>query len=320
MTRAQRTLTTATLALAVLATATPAQVPPPSVRAPVPATAPDPAPPQAVDGEVQLNADLVLVSAVVTKGGGQPLRDLKVSDFTVLDNGRPQPVAFFGDEELPLDVVFLFDASQSVQFRRKFQREALGAFLRTLLRPNDSAAVVWFNEGIHIEQDFTAQPGALLAALDRIPQGGATALYAAIGAASGRLATRPGHRAIVVLSDGRDTFSDLRLEGALELAQRAGAVIYAVNTSYAGWAVTPQYRRNDPLEFLAEQTGGEVYYTANADDVESALSRLSGLLRERYMLGFYPTNVNTGGAYHRLEIQVNRKDATVETRRGYFAR
>jgi Ca-activated chloride channel family protein len=238
----------------------------------------------------------------------------------VLDEGVPQEVAFFGDEELPLDVVFLFDASQSVRFRQQFQREALSAFLRTLLRPDDSAAVIWFSNRVRVEQDFTSHAGLLMSAIDRIPSGGATALYAALAAASERVGARRGRRAIVVLSDGRDTFSDLRLEGALELAQRADAVVYAVNTSYARWAVTPEFRRNDPLEYLASETGGEVYYTAHPDDVEQALSRLSGRLRERYMLGFYPTHAGEAGRFHRITVRVARKDARVEARSGYYAR
>lgn len=289
------------------------------VPAPLPPDPPDDAP---SDSVVELNSDLVLVTAVVSKGGdgNKLVRNLRPGDFTVLDDGVPQPLAFFGDESIPLDVVFLVDASQSVRIRQQFQREALGAFLRTLLRPGDRAAVLWFNNTVHVEQDFTSDPGALLGAMNRIPSGGATSLYQAIAAASDRLATCRGRRAVVVLSDGRDTFSDLRLENALECAQRADAVVYGVNTSFARWAVTPEFRRNDPLEYLATETGGEVYYTAQANDVEDALSRLSGRLRERYTLGFYPSASGQKGRYHRITVKVGQKNARVDARSGYYAR
>lgn len=314
--RDRRRLVGACLLLLLLTAFVPAQVPAPG----------PPAPPQdplqSGGEELELNADLVLVSAVVTKASnsGKLIRNLTASDFTILDNGVPQEVAFFGDETTPLDVIFLFDASDSTQFRQQFQREALSTFLRTLLRPNDSAAVYWFTNQVHVEQDFTSDPRALLSAISRIPSGGATALYAGIGVASGKIAARAGRRAIVVLSDGRDTFSSIRLDEALQLAQRADAVIFGVNPSFAKWGVTPEYKANDPLEYLASETGGEVYYTAKPDDVEDVLSRLSGRLRERYVLGFYPTAQDAKGSFHRLTVRVNRKNTRVESRTGYFSR
>lgn len=273
------------------------------------------------DDTVELNSDLVLVSAVVTKFDNTEklIRNLKPTDFQILDDGVPQQIEFFGDENLALDVVFLVDASDSIKFREKFQREALGAFLRTVVRPVDRAAVFWFNESLHVEQDFTSQPGLLLSAIERIPNGGATALYSALTVAADRVATRSGRRTIVILSDGRDTFSTVRLDQALRKVQSVDAVIYAINTSYAGWAVTNEFRKNDPLEFLAAETGGEVFYSATEDDIEKTLSLLAGRLRERYVLGFYPSG-RSDGKFHRLTVTVTRKGSRIFARSGYYAR
>jgi VWFA-related protein len=293
----------------------------------VPAPPPPPLPPSPQQeepaGDVQLAADLVLVSAAVAKAGDDDklVRNLTAADFTVLDEGEPQEVAFFGDDATtPLDVVFLFDASDSMRFREQFQREALSTFLRSILRPNDRGAVTWFSNAVRVEQDFTAEPTLLLSAIDRIPSGGATALYSAIVDASSRIARRPGRRAIVVLSDGRDTFSNLRLEDALASAQRADATIYGINTSFPAWAATPEHRRDDPLEYLASETGGQVYYSSDPDDVEDVLSRLTGRLRDRYVLGFYPTAARTNGRFRKLTVLVRKKNVVVEARRGYFSR
>ena len=292
----------------------------------VPAPPPAPAPPSRQEepaGDVELAADLVLVSAAVAKAGDDDrlVRNLTAADFSVLDEGEPQQIAFFGDDATtPLDVVFLFDASDSMRFREQFQREALSTFLRSILRPNDRGAVAWFSSAIRVEQDFTAEPNLLLAAIDRIPSGGATALYAAIVDASTRIARRPGRRAIVVLSDGRDTFSNARLEDALASAQRADATIYGINTSFPEWAATPEHRRDDPLEYLASETGGQVYYSSDPDDVEDVLSRLTGRLRDRYVLGFYPTAARTNGRFRKLTVVVRKKNVVVEARRGYYAR
>lgn len=284
-------------------------------------TSATPAPAPAED-DVELHADLVLVSAVVTTGGdgSDLIRGLKASDFSVFDEGVRQDISFFGDESLPLEIVFLVDASQSMQVHRAFQREAMGAFLRTLLRPTDHAAVYWFSDQVHVMQDFTDKSGSLLSALYMIPSGGATSLYSAIAASSNQLAKKTGRRAIVVLSDGRDTFSGIRLEDALRFAQSTDTAIYAINTSFARWAVTDEYKQNDPLEYLATETGGEVYYISNPDDVEGALSRLSGRLREQYVLGFYPNTARTSGVFRHLRIRLNGRDGQVIARTGYYAR
>lgn len=275
-----------------------------------------------VDADVQLAGDLVLVSAVVTKGpdSDRLIPNLKLNEFEILDDGVRQEIAFFGNENYPLDVIFLFDASQSVKFRQQFQREAVGAFLRNLIRRGDNAAVYWFASEVRLEQDFTPATGPLLAAIDRIPVGGATSLYSAVVAASRKMIGRSGRRAIVLLSDGRDTYSSVRLYDALRAAQMADVVVYAINTSYAGWAVTPQYKASDPLEYLTSQTGGEVFYSASSDDIEKVLSRLSGRLRDRYVLGFYPSVVADHGRFRRLTVRVPKREVYVMTRAGYFAR
>lgn len=278
--------------------------------------------PGSQDADLKLVTDLVLLSAVVTKGpdSDRMIPNLKLNEFEILDDGVRQEIAFFGNENYPLDVIFLFDASQSTKFRQQFQREAVAAFLRNLIRPKDNAAIYWFSNKVHVEQDFTALPGPLLAAIDRIPAGGATSLYSAVVAASNDMIVRSGRRAIVILSDGRDTFSSARLFDALKAAQIADVVIYGVNTSYAAWAVTPQRKANDPLEYLASQTGGEVFYSANEQDIEKVLSRLSGRLRDRYVLGFYPSAPGGEGRFRRLKVNVTKKDAYVMTRSGYYGR
>ena len=303
---------------------TPIPMPPPPPQAPdtVEPQVPEKVAEASQDADIRLATDLVLLSAVVTKGpdSDRVIPNLKLNEFEIFDDGVRQEIAFFGNENYPLDVIFLFDASQSITFRQQFQREAVSAFLRNLIRPTDSAAVYWFSSKVHVEQDFTSSSGRLLAAIDRIPVGGATTLYSAVVNASHDMAGRSGRRAIVVLSDGRDTFSNVRLYDALKAAQMADVVIYAVNTSYAAWAVTPQRKANDPLEYLASQTGGEVFYSATEQDIEKVLSRLSGRLRERYVLGFYPSVMGSEGRFRKLKVNVAKKDAYVMTRSGYFSR
>jgi len=297
---------------------------------PPPPQAPDTVEPQvsenaaeaAQDADIKLATDLVLLSAVVTKGpdSDRVIPNLKLNEFEIFDDGVRQEIAFFGNENYPLDVIFLFDASQSTKFRQQFQREAVSAFLRSLIRPTDNAAIYWFSNKVHVEQDFTSAQGPLLSAIYRIPAGGATSLYTAVVAASNDMIVRSGRRAIVILSDGRDTFSNSRLYDALKAAQIADVVIYGVNTSYAAWAVTPQRKANDPLEYLASQTGGEVFYSATEQDIDKVLSRLSVRLRERYVLGFYPSVMGGEGRFRKLKVNVAKKDAYVMTRSGYYSR
>jgi Ca-activated chloride channel family protein len=270
--------------------------------------------------ELKLTTDLVLVSAVVTEGphSDEAVKNLKASDFQVLDEGVPQQIEFFGDETLPLEVQFLFDASESLKFKQGFQREALASFLRGLLRPGDRGSVVWFSDRVHVEQDFTPHAEALVVATQRIPNGGPTALYEAVAQGADRMVASKGRRALVVLSDGRDTFSDTRLDQALKRAQAADVVIYGINTAFPSWSVTTEFRQNDPLEFLAAETGGEVFYAGQPEEVQTALALLSSRLRERYVLGFYPSG-KRNGRFRRLSVRVNRKNARVIARTGYYA-
>lgn len=306
----------------------PPPTPPETAEPQGPVTPPDaktstgPATEGSQDADIRLATDLVLLSAVVTKGpdSDRLIPNLKLNEFEIFDDGVRQEIAFFGNENYPLDVIFLFDASQSTKFRQQFQREAVSAFLRNLIRPTDNAAIYWFSNKVHVEQDFTSAQGPLLSAIYRIPSGGATSLYSAVVAASNDMIVRSGRRAIVILSDGRDTFSNSRLYDALKAAQIADVVIYGVNTSYAAWAVTPQRKANDPLEYLASQTGGEVFYSATEQDIDKVLSRLSVRLRERYVLGFYPSVMGGEGRFRKLKVNVAKKDAYVMTRSGYYGR
>jgi Ca-activated chloride channel family protein len=271
------------------------------------------------DGELHLSSDLVLVSAVVTKVGEEKsVRNLKMADFSVFDEGSPQQIEFFGDESLPLEVAFLVDASDSLKFKQQFQHSALGVFLQGLLRPGDSAAMLWFNDRTSVAQDFTSDAGKLLNSVDRIPSGGATALYDAIVEASRRMRGRSGRRALVIFSDGRDTFSSTRLEQSLKKAQAEDVVIFGVNSSFPAWSVTPEYQANDPLEFLASETGGEDFYPSDAEDVVKTLQLLSSSLRERYVLGFYPAGPRNG-RFRRISVSVAKKNVAVRARAGYYA-
>ena len=160
----------------------PPPTPPETAEPQGPVTPPDaktstgPATEGSQDADIRLATDLVLLSAVVTKGpdSDRLIPNLKLNEFEIFDDGVRQEIAFFGNENYPLDVIFLFDASQSTKFRQQFQREAVSAFLRNLIRPTDNAAIYWFSNKVHVEQDFTSAPGPLLSAIYRIPAGGAT--------------------------------------------------------------------------------------------------------------------------------------------------
>jgi Ca-activated chloride channel family protein len=133
------------------------------------------------------------------------------------------------------------------------------------------------------------------------------------------MASERGRRAIVIFSDGYDTFSNSRLETVLKRAQGADVTIYAINSSKPGWSVTEEFKRNDPLEFLSSETGGQVYYPADAKAVLKTLGILSTHLRERYVLGFYPSALARDGRFRRLTVSVAGKNAAVRARTGYYA-
>ena len=272
---------------------------------------------------IRKRVDEVNVVFTVTDKRDHFVKDLTQSDFRVVDDNKPANIEYFSHEtNLPLRVGLLIDASNSVRDRFKFEQEAAIEFLNQIIRPRyDKAFVIGFDTTPEVTQDFTDSTEQLSHGVRMLRAGGGTAMYDAIyfacrdkllGVDKGQIATR---RAIILLSDGEDNQSRVSREEAVEMAQRAEVIIYAISTNTSGIKL----RGDKVLEYFAEQTGGKAFFPFKIEDVANAFTEISDELRSQYAISYKPADFVANGKYRKIEIVAENKKYHVRARKGYYA-
>ncbi len=247
----------------------------------------------------------------VTDRHGHFISDLKRDDIKVLDDNKPTAISsFISQTDLPLRVGLLIDASSSIRDRFRFEQEAAIEFLNQIIRPrSDEAFVLGFDSVSEITQDFTDDTARLAHGVRMLRPGGGTALFDAIYEASKtKLATAratvPTRRAIILLSDGEDNQSRVTREQAIEMAQRAEVIVYAISTNISGIKT----RGDKVLERFAETTGGRVFFPTRLDDVTQAFTQIQDELRSQYALAYKPADFLADGRFHTIASSPAEKD------------
>jgi Ca-activated chloride channel family protein len=267
--------------------------------------------------------DEVNLLFIATDKHGKFVRDLAQSDFTILDDHKP-PQAIFNfrrETDLPLDLGLLIDVSGSVNSRFDFEQSAATSFLQHTIRAGfDRAFIVGFNSQSQMAQDFTDNVGLLSVGVHKLHDGGGTALYDAIYRISKEkfLKDRPDHpvrKAIVLVSDGEDNQSEVTRAQAIEMAQRAEVIIYAISTDDSGLVL----RGDNVLEQLASATGGRAFFPFKMKDVTHSFAAIEDELRSQYVVSYKPADFETDGRYRSIEVSTLKKDLQVRSRKGYFA-
>src|SRR5271169_362755 len=297
--------------------ATPASTP--ADQAPKPAD-------DAVDPVATIKATTNEVNVVftVTDKHGKRITDLKQADFHIVDDNKPpaEVRSFHAETNLPLQVGLLIDASNSVRDRFKFEQESAIEFLdRTVRRGYDQAMVVGFDVTPEVTQDFTDDPEKLDHGVRELRPGGGTALYDALYyACRDKLLKQaqagPTRRAVILLSDGEDNQSHVTREEAIEMAQRAEAIVYTISTNVSGTKGTG----DKVLERIADATGGRAFFPFQIRDVANAFAEIQDELRSQYAISYKPADLKADGHYRTIEIEANdRKSFRVRARRGWYA-
>ena len=274
------------------------------------------------DDVIRTNTDLVVLNVTVTNKDGQYVKGLKASDFKVYEDGvevKPNMIASFSLQESPYAAVVLLDSSGSMEARFSLARSAAIRFLDGL-RPEDVAAVYRFDSKVERVQEFSG--GRDLAPMAyAIRAKGMTTLNDAIVEASKTLADRTEVRkAIVVLSDGMDTFSKASSDKAVESALAIGASIYAVDMSSLEVGGTTGRQSAGSLKGFAEKTGGKFIATPGGPALRDAFTGIADELGHQYTLSYRPVNQKRDGKWRALEVKlVGHDEAVVRTRKGYRA-
>jgi VWFA-related protein len=331
----------------------PAQAPAPN-QAPAPASPPDQTPPPAQvqvppppdqsaagpqppeQSAIKVTTGLVHLVVTVADKKHNFITDLDRSDFTVIENGAPQDIRFFGSEtDLPLRIGLLLDTSNSIRPRLEFEKDAAIDFLnRVIRRTQDKAFLMTFDNEPEVIQDYTDDLSHLTSAIRDQRAGGGTALNDAIYAASAKLSNAPLpagpdpeiRRVIVVISDGDDNLSDHALSDALETAIRAEAAVYTISTN-TDWlslddATPKKYAKDDGdkiLQQFADESGGRAFFPYRADDLAESFTDIGTELRSQYFIAYSPSNAVADGQYRKIDVETDRKGLIVRTRKGYYA-
>jgi Ca-activated chloride channel homolog len=272
---------------------------------------------------IKTRVNEVNVLFIATDKRGKFVRNLDEKDFAILDDHKPPQsiVNFRRETDLPIQLGLLIDTSGSVRGRFDFEQEAAVSFLQNTVRPNfDKAFVVGFNGHSQMMQDFTDNPALLSAAVHRLQDGGGTALYDAIYRACHENLIKdhedhPSRRAIVVVSDGEDNQSDYSEAQAIEMAQRAEVIIYAISTDDSGLVL----RGDKVLQRIADATGGRAFFPYKMKDIKNSFSAIEDELRSQYIISYHPADFEANGRYRPIEITALKKDLQVRSRKGYYA-
>jgi Ca-activated chloride channel family protein len=268
--------------------------------------------------------DEVNVIFTVTDKRGRFIKDLKKEDFNILDDKKPvrSVVDFRAETDLPLRVGLLVDASSSIRDRFTFEQQAAIEFLTQIVRPKfDRAFVLGFDSTAEVTQDFTDEAEKLTRGVHLLRPGGGTALYDAVYyACRDKLmktkSNTPLRRAIILLSDGEDNQSRVTREEAIEMAQRAEVIVYAISTNVSG----VKQRGDKVLERISEATGGRAFFPFKIEDVADAFHDIQDELRSQYAVAYKPADFQPDGRFRTIQIAALRdKKLRVRARQGYYA-
>jgi len=308
--------------------------------------------PQDSDEVVKVETNLTSIFFTAADKNKRFISNLKADDIRVLEDGQLQEVFTFQQNlDLPLSIAILIDTSASEERTLPDEKAAARAFLEDVLRPSkDEGAVVSFTGETTLEQGFTGNIERLRRAIERVefvpPSGyvgggvvvngtppisgtnqnlaGSTAIWDAIWATSEELLSESAEntrRAIILLTDGDDTSSRLKLHDAVTRAQKSDALVYAIG-------IGDRYSFNvdeGSLRKVAEQTGGRAYFPRSERELREAFVQVQRDLREQYLVAYSPSNKARDGSYRRIEIQVVNPELRKESlklnyRSGYFSK
>ncbi len=294
-----------------------------------------PAPPQEPSSQgpvIKSQVSLVNLFATVRDKNKRIMGDLKKEDFRISEDNQEQKVAFFSKEvSMPITLALLLDTSGSEQNMLRAIQDGAMSFLSRVLRKGDEALVMSFDLDVDLLSDFTDDRAQLDRAIRRarinaggpmvtpgtIPTRGAigTDFYDAVYLACGdKLSTEAGRKAIVVLTDAVDNGSRVRVEEAIEAAQRTDTVVHVL------LVYDPREGNNAGVaKKMADETGGRMIPVNSEKHLNEAFDQISQELRSQYTLGYYPSNSARDGKFRKLKVETTDHELKVLTRKGYYA-
>lgn len=299
-----------------------------------------PAPPQEKPQQAQqplkIQVGVVNLFVTVRDKRNAIVADLGKDDFRIFEDGKEQKIEFFSKElNLPLTLGLLVDTSGSMDRMLPAEQSTASMFLERVMKKGDLTTLITFDQDADLLVDFTGSIAELERGLNRArinepfapvtpgtvpdPHPRGTVFYDAVYlVARQKLATEVGRRAIIVLTDAVDEGSRVRLEEAIEAAQRADAVVHVLLIYDPGYFFM-QGSGAGVAHKMADETGGRMIEVKGAKHLDEAFEQLSQELRSQYSLGYYSSNPVHDGRYRKVKVEVTHSDLKVLARKGYYA-
>lgn len=313
---------------------------------------PTPTPPISTDDEViKVDTEVVNVLFTAQDRNRRLLIDLKQSDVRIFEDGKEQDVTSFSRQvDLPLSLAILIDVSVSQQRTLPEEKAAAMSFLETVIRPaKDEVSVLSFTGETTLEQGMTNNLARLRRSVERVqfvpPSGyigggvttgtppisgdnqavqGSTAIWDAVWVTSDEIlgpAPERTRRAIILLTDGVNTFGKKKLDDAVQAALRSEAIIYSIGIGDNFYSGVDK----GSLNKISERTGGRAYFPRDERELREAFKQIQDEMRSQYLIAYEPSNQNRDGSYRKIEIQLvnsqlQKEKIKVTHRQGYFAK
>ncbi len=272
------------------------------------------------------SVDLVTLNLTVRRPGGGFVEDLTAADFAIIENGvRQEIVNFAKGEDTAVSTAMLLDTSSSmIGGGIASARAGAKRLVDSLLRGNDRAMVLGFNNRVYLYSDFTSDVAALREAIDATHPDGSTALFDAIVESLRKVNRRTGRRALIVLSDGLDVQSRFGFADVLEYTRQADVLVYTIglqlmhDATDLGDASDVVRSSVENLRELAEATGGSAYFPLSLDELEGIYAEIAAELESQYSVSYYPTNQQWDGEWRELQVTLQGRAGRVQARPGYY--
>ncbi len=303
------------------------------------------------DDPIVIDTEVVNVLFTAQDKNRRLLTNLKETDVKIIENGQVQEISYFTRQvDLPLSLAILIDTSRSQERTLPEEKRAAKTFLDSFIRPaKDEVAIVSFTGEATLEQGMTNNISRLRRAVDRVefvPPSGyvgggvvvgtppisgqnqdamvATAIWDALWITAEEVlgpSPEKTRRAIILLSDGVNTYGRKKLEDAVQAVIKSEAVIYAIGIGDNFY----QGVDKGALNKVTEKTGGRAFYPRDEKELREAFEQIQIEMRSQFLIAYEPTNQARDGSYRTIEIQIANPDLQKQKvklthRQGYFAK
>lgn len=267
------------------------------------------------DDVVRVTTNLVTIPVSVRANNGTYLFDLRKQEFRIYEDGVEQEIGQFSSVEVPFYVVVLIDTSSSTEANLGEIKEAVNAFNAQLRQTDSVLPVVFAGQVLPLLQKASSNRTILRGAIEKAQTdsgNNGTRLYDAIDFAYQNLRNVPGRKAIILFTDGDDTWSTATMRTTLCKVPELEALIYPI---HYGSSASTNY-----LQALASETGGRFYQADDLDTIKKSFAAVAEELRRQYNIGYYPKTTSTRPEPRRIKVEVNRPDAEVILRKTLIVR